>query len=425
MTARTGQERRVGQALEHLDHGDAAMGQGDLAAALEHFHRALAGFRELAEPGAALSAWQTQVADSQRRIGTVLLRQGRTEAALACLAESRATGLALLVSGDAGAGAAWWIATHLTRLGDTLFKDGDAPGKALEHYQAALDLWRRLAAESPGYGGDVATTLILIGIMLEKQGDLPGALERFREALSLRQQEADIERSTQREWQAALAISHAHVGAVLGMQDDLDGALVSQRSSVAILRTLAAAEPDRSDWQEAFAIGLKSIGDILEATGALHDAAAHHEECASIWGRLLASGHGDRALRSSLAYTLEELADMRHQGLGDLAAALRSCQESQHHWQALLDKEPGELEWLEGLGVSHAHACDLLEELQDLAGALRSCEQALAVQRRLVAAEPRLEWRRDLGISLDKLDYLQERLMDAAAPEGPSPGSVH
>jgi tetratricopeptide (TPR) repeat protein len=85
--------------------------------------------------------------------------------------------------------------------------------KALEHYQVAIDLWRRLAAGNPAYGGEVATTLILIGIILEKQGDLPEALERFREALSLRQQEADIERSTQREWQAALAFSHARAWA--------------------------------------------------------------------------------------------------------------------------------------------------------------------------------------------------------------------
>jgi tetratricopeptide (TPR) repeat protein len=427
MTAKQSRERQVGLALQHLEHGDAAMDQGDLAAALGHFRQALAGFRELALAGGASPAWQTQVAESQMRIGTALLRQGRTEAALACLADSRATGLQLLAARDAKAGPhGWWIATHLARLGETLFKEGDAPGQALEHYQAALDLWRTLAAANPGngYDGEVATTLILIGIILEKQGDLPGALERFREALSLRQREAAIERSTQREWQAALAFAHAHVGAVLEMQQDLDGALASHRSSAAILRTLTSVEPDRTDWQEALACGLKSIGDVLEATGALDEAVAHHEQCVSILRGLLANGRGDRALRSSLAYTLKEIADMR-QGLNDLPGALRSCQGSQRQWQELLDEEPDQLEWLECLAASHAHAGDLMEELEDLAGALRSCQQAVAVQRRLVAAEPRLEWRRDLGLSLDKLEYLQDLLLGAAVPEGHTSGSVH
>jgi hypothetical protein len=60
-----------------------------------------------------------------------------------------------------------------------------------------------------------------------------------------------------------------------------------------------------------------------------------------------------------------------------------------------------------------------------LPGALRSCKQAVAILRRLAAAEPRLELRRVLGVSLYKLDHLQERLMTAAAPEGTTPGSIH
>lgn len=426
MTAKQGRERRVGLALEHLEHGDAAMVQGDLAAALGHFRKALAGFRELALVGGTSPVWQTQVAESQMRIGTALLRQGRTEAALACLADSRATCLQLLASQDANDGPQWWVATHLTMLGKTLFQEADAPGQALEHCQAALDLWRRIAAENPGNGcnGEVASTLIVIGIILEKQGDLAGALERYREALSLRQREADVARSTQREWQAALAFAHGHVGAVLEMQGDLEGALTSQRSGVVILRALTAVEPDRTDWQECLACCLKSIGDILEATGILDEAVAHHEQCVGIWRRLLATGRSDRTLRSSLAYMLEEIADMR-QGLDDLPGALRSCQESQREWQELVDQEPGQIEWLEGLGASHAHASDLMEELHDLAGAVRSCQQAVAIQRRLVAAEPRMEWRRDLALSLDKLEYLLDLLIGAATPDGREPGPVH
>jgi hypothetical protein len=49
MTAKYGREYLVGQAVDHLGHGDAAMGQGDVAAALEHLHQTLAGLRELAE----------------------------------------------------------------------------------------------------------------------------------------------------------------------------------------------------------------------------------------------------------------------------------------------------------------------------------------------------------------------------------------
>jgi hypothetical protein len=72
----------------------------------------------------------------------------------------------------------------------------------------------------------------------------------------------DVERSTQGEWQVALAIAGAHVGAAPGVRDDLDGVPALHRSSVAILRTLALAALDRADGQEAFACGLKRIDNL-------------------------------------------------------------------------------------------------------------------------------------------------------------------
>lgn len=97
--------------------------------------------------------------------------------------------------------------------------------------------------------------------------------------------------------------------------------LASHRSSLAILRQLTATEPTRTDWQEALACCLKSIGDVLETMGALQEALSHHKQCVDIWRTLIARGRGDRALRSHVAYTVEEIAQIQH-GLGDLPQAL-------------------------------------------------------------------------------------------------------
>jgi tetratricopeptide (TPR) repeat protein len=427
MTAKPGTERQVGLAFEHLQHGGEALDQGDLAAALGHFRRSLAALRKLAAADPSVAVWPMQLAHCQMRIGTVLLRQGRTGPAEACLTESRAICLELLADDAAGKPHRWRAATHLEELGDAILEDAKDPDRALEHYQTALEVWRSLAAEEPaaGHDGAAAMTHMRIGTVLELRGDLQGALERFHEALSIRQKHAQTGPS-RNEWQAAVAFTHARVGAVLQEQASFKAALGSHRSCVEILRTLTVAEPAGNDWHEALAYSLKSIGDILKATGTPHEALEHHEESVSILSSLVAAGRSDPALLACLAFTLEQITDAR-QGLDDLPGALRSVQESQRLWQQLAAEEPAALTWQEKLGTSHMNACALMAELQDLAGAFRTCQQAVLIRRRLVEEAPaRLEWLHDLTMSQTRLEDLQSRLMSAAGSSAPvTPRSLH
>jgi tetratricopeptide (TPR) repeat protein len=418
MTQKRGPEHRLALVFGHLQQGDEAMDQGDLSAALGHFRKGLAALRKLAQAEPSNGWWQKQLAHSQMRIGTVLLRQGRTAPARVCLEDSRAICLRALDADPGTQRMRWWIPTHLENLGDAIFEAGKDPDRALEHYQSALAIWRRLAAEDPeaADGGDVATALVRVGSILEVRGDLAGALERFREALALRLAAAQAY-PAMKGWQVAVAFTHARVGAVLEGQQDVEGALASHRSCVAILRGLVEAEPANTDWQEGLSYSLRSIGDILQSTGTLEEALEHHEQSAGIWSTLMAAGQRNSTLLGCLASTLEEIGDMRY-GLEDLPGALRSCQESQRLWQQLVSSEPGTLEWRERLGTSHMNVSDLMEELQDLAGAFRSCQQAVATRQRLVDEAPtRVEWQHDLAVSQAKLEELTSRLMSPPTSE--------
>lgn len=256
-------QEQVGHAFRHLWTGEDCLDQGDRAGALGHFRNSLSSFHALAAADPASIPWQTQLAHCHLRIGTALLRQGRTETAHASWAQSREICLKVLASGT---GPRWWVATHLGRLCDAMLTDGGDADDALESSLMALEIWRSLAAQAPAEGNEVevATSLIRVGTIRQMQGSLKTALEHFLEALEIRKHRAQ-EHPDESECQAAVALAHARVGMVLAELGELRAALSAHKSAAAGFRKLVAAEPDNTDWRNALGFARDSIDEIAQA----------------------------------------------------------------------------------------------------------------------------------------------------------------
>jgi len=95
-----------------------------------------------------------------------------------------------------------------------------------------------------------------VGIVLEAQGDLAGALQEYRASLAIVERLASSDPSNTG-WQRDLSLSYNTVryvleaqGDVLEAQGDLTGAMQEYRAALAIAERLASSDPSNTQWQQ-------------------------------------------------------------------------------------------------------------------------------------------------------------------------------
>ena len=76
-------------------------------------------------------------------------------------------------------------------------------------------------------------------------------------------------------WQGTLSESYNNVGYILSVQGDLAGALESYRESVTINEKLVELEPANTLVQSALAGSYEDVGSALSAQGDLDNSACH------------------------------------------------------------------------------------------------------------------------------------------------------
>ena len=105
----------------------------------------------------------------------------------------------------------------------------------------------RLAAQDPGQADwqrDLSVSYNKIGDVLLAQGDAPGALAAYRDALAIRERLA-AQDPGQADWQRDLSVSYNKIGDVLLAQGDAPGALAAYRDALAILSAWRPRTPAR------------------------------------------------------------------------------------------------------------------------------------------------------------------------------------
>ncbi len=287
------------------------------------FERAEARAREAIRLGATLVAPRLE-ADGHNALGGVYWRRGDLGTVWSLWLE------ALRLREEAGDRAG--VAASYSNLGILLDSEGDFPG-ALEYYQRALAIDREIGSEP----AEIASTLNNIGALHEQMGESAAALDYHREALVIREQVGD---------ERDVATSHNNIGSALADLGRLDEARDELERALKMRRETG----DRPG--EASTLG--ELAKLERLAGRLDEARAHataglalYREIAEPWGEAdvstqlgeidLASGRPEDALNHF------ELARSRAEEIG--APLLLAEQwggraralEAMGRWQAALD----------------------------------------------------------------------------------------
>ena len=291
------------------------------------FQEAAAGFRAVLPD---LERWgeARETAHTQWRLGTALLQTGALRESAVVLERSAARFRGL--NDDVGEarvlndlGAAWRL------LGE--------PGRALEAYRRALDLYRRV-----GVLNGEASSVNNIGLVYESVGDLQRAITQYEEALGLWRRYGDpsAEATTlQNLGNIYVLIGHDEEGLdLLRKALELRDRTKGDRGRVSTLLALGWAEyligrpePALERFREAVSLA-RSEGDRLAEAGAWDRQGSalktlgRLDEAAAAYARALRISHDAGSPRNE-AHTLANLGSL-HLETGDLARAQAELRQS-------------------------------------------------------------------------------------------------
>lgn len=180
-------------------------------------------------------------------------------------------------------------------------------------------------------------------------------------------------------------------------------ALAASNEALAIVRGLAAREPDRADTARALAMTLEGVGDIKRDGGDVAGARQVFEEALAIYRRLLAQAPDNPDLLQGASAILDRIGDFKA-AAGDTTGTREAFEESLAIRRRLAQSDPNNVEFQRNLAVSLNKIGDLKETLGDIAGAGAAYGESLAIARNLSKREPdNTQWQHDVSSNLTHL----------------------
>jgi tetratricopeptide (TPR) repeat protein len=286
----------------------------------------------------------------------------------------------------------------------------DVGTKAMEYF-AAIPAGDRTEDELYRH----SRALTQIGEVRSAQGNLPGALEAFRESLHLAQELAR-RAPEDRDRQLGLAASQFWVGYVSYRHEQLDEAKDAFEVYREIAERLVARHPGDAEVRLELGYAHSNLGSVLEARGDLDGALAHFRQCLAIERELAESDPENADLQLDLAKS--------HNAVGNVLAFQGKLHEALESYladlaikQRLHERDPDNMTWRYELAVSHNLAANLYADLGRLDEALPHIEKALSIAEALVAHDPSNEaWGRELALDI-KLRARYARQLDESRSE--------
>ncbi len=131
--------------------------------------------------------------------------------------------------------------------------------------------------------------LDLAGNLAMMKGDLPAARASYTAGLKIRETLAarDPENT---QWQRDLSISHEKLGNIATAQGDLPAARASYTAQLKIAETLAARDPENTEWQRDVALSFSKLATIAEIEGDEGEARKQWLGCIAVFEKLIAAG---------------------------------------------------------------------------------------------------------------------------------------
>ena len=245
-----------------------------------------------------------------------------------------------------------------------------------------------------------------LGDIHAQQGDLPGALTKYRDGFAIAEKFAhsDPENS---DWQRNLSTSFQRIGVILLAQNDLQGARKSFEDGLAITDRLAKSDPGNIDWQRDLSTYFHSIGRVKFAQNDLPGALKNYQDGLAITDRLAKSEPGNLRLQRDLTTYLNNIGRVRS-ALNDVPGGLASYLDASAVLDRLLKSDPGNVGWQRDLWVVLNNIGDAKTAQGDQAGALKSYRDGFTIVDRLAKSDPGNAARRnDLASSFNKIGGVQ------------------
>lgn len=273
---------------------------------------------------------------------------------------------------------------NLTKTGDVLVRLG-REAEALATFQQALDSGEAALVRHPGNDtlvGGIATIHERMGHVLQRQGDLDGALRHFDEAARVGEHVHDPTVTATLRGRSE-AVRHFRQATADYGQGRKQEALEGYRSFTAKIESLLANEPGDAVLRKDAAIGHQWIG-ILEAELGRHGDASAAYERGLAWSETgLRDDPADGLARLELATTLSKLGESQL-ALGDRDAAQASFERSTAEAATVVEQQPENARAQRLLGVSYYKMFELLSAFAD--------DAAVPADRRLEHRRTACEW---------------------------------
>jgi tetratricopeptide (TPR) repeat protein len=153
------------------------------------------------------------------------------------------------------------------RIGDLFFRAQGKFSEALDAFQRALEIIKRLADQdktNAGWQNDLAVSYERNGDFFKARGELSEALKFYELTVNIRQELAQQDRSNT-VWQRNLCVCYQDVGDVLQASGKRQEALDTYQKSLAICEQLLKMDTSNTLWQSDLSLSCAKVGDALVA----------------------------------------------------------------------------------------------------------------------------------------------------------------
>jgi serine/threonine-protein kinase len=289
------------------------------------------------------------------------------------------------------------LARAYDELAELTEKIGSKP-EALAVHRKALAVHRELATD-PDAGAqaraDSARSLIAVGRLQHRTGDIAGAIASCEEARDLAATTDPDERL-----RAVLGLAYQRIGFLLEYAGRQTEAAPSFRRALAIQQDLAEAHPDVAQYQVDLAQTYEYIAHRLMLIGELTEAARSDDRALAIRQRLADAHPSDARFQNDLAKSFEQVGE-NLQMTGKSAEALTAFERQRAIEQRLADAHPNIAEIQYQLARSHEHIGWVYTRTGKSVEALGAFEPAMVIYRKLADADPgALQFRSRLALCL-------------------------
>jgi tetratricopeptide (TPR) repeat protein len=280
------------------------------------------------------------------------------------------------------------VAQSLLALGWIQYRTGDISG-ALSSYEEARRLAESLMA-NVGAGDLLQATSGLaherIGMLFQETGKLAEAQASFERALAIRQKLADAHPDVTQFW-SDLGTCYYMIGYFFDMTGKTAEALNSHERALVIRQKAADANPSVTRFQSDLASSYQVLGYHLQLAGKSADALTAFKRALTIRQSLADANLNATDFQFDLSHTHQMMAWALKRA-GKLAEAADAYERAIAILQKVADANPSVTRWQSDLAVDLAQFGALGAKTGRTADAVASCRQAIAIWTHLSSRIP-------------------------------------